>query len=207
MVYEYQPTAIDSLSPAYWFYRSYIGKDGVFLTATYYEYDLIPLQLVREELLHNGMLVEQVFLYEAQPDSSGQQRRTEVEVLAGNAFPFEVSDSSGVFLYKVRWNPIDDPGAKVTLVKNRRFLGDTLVDVMGEKRKAVVFGLKEWLEYDQEGVFEQTYSGREVYAKGISLVYYSKQIGPGFELSYALARRYPMEELEQQFEQKIQHEQ
>ncbi|TXB62006.1 hypothetical protein [Phaeodactylibacter luteus] len=206
LVYEYRPVAIDSLTPIYWFYRSYLREDGIYLTGTYYEHDLIPRQIVREELVSNGMLVEDVFLYEARADSSGLQDRTEVDVLQGAAFPFEVTDSNGVFLYQLQWSPPQDSGAVITLTKNRRYLKDTVVAVLGENLDAVVFSVQELLEYDQNGVFEQQYAGREVYAKGLGLVYYDKQIGPGMELSYALHRRYPMEVLEEQFEQKINHE-
>jgi hypothetical protein len=203
LVYEYQPVHLDSLTPAYWYYRSFIQEEGVFLTGTYYEYGLVPLQLVREELVRNGMLVQDVYLYEEAADSSGQQNRTAVEVLEGSAFPFEVTDSSGVFLYKIRWEPPQDSGAVITLVKNRRYLKDTVVQALGETHDAVVFEVRELLSYDKEGVFEQEYGGREIYAKGIGLVYYDKKIGGSMALSYALERRYPMNELEEQYEQRI----
>ena len=206
LVYEYQPVYPDSLTPAYWYYRSFIQEDGVFLTGTYYEYDLIPMQLVREELIANGMLVHDVFLYDEVRDSTGLQNRTSVEVLQGSAFPFEVSDSSGVFLYKIRWEPPQDSGAVITLVKNRRFVKDTLVEVSGNSMDAVIFDVRELLSYDKEGVFEQEYGGREIYAKGVGLVYYDKKIGGNMAFSYALNRRYPMKELEQQYEQKIQED-
>lgn len=207
LVYEYQPVHIDSLTPAYWYYRSFIREDGVFLTGTYYEYGLVPLQLVKEELVRNGMLVQDVYLYDEAADSSGQQKRTTVEVLQGSAFPFEVTDSTGVFLYKIRWEPPQDSGAVVTLVKNRRYLKDTVVQAMGKAHDAVLFKVQELLTYDKEGVFEQTYGGYEVYAKGLGLVYYDKKIGEGVQLSYALERRYPMNELEKEYEQRIRQEQ
>lgn len=207
LVYEYQPVHLDSLTPAYWYYRSFIQDEGVFLTGTYYEYDLVPLQLVREELVRNGMLVQDVYLYDDKPDSTGQQNRTAVEVLQGSAFPFEVTDSSGVFLYKIRWEPPQDSGAVITLVKNRRYLKDTVVQVLGESHDAILFDVRELLTYDKEGVFEQAYGGQEIYAKGLGLVYYNKTIGEGMTLSYALNRRYPMNELEQQYEQRMQEQQ
>lgn len=203
LVYEYQPVEMDSLTPAYWYYRSFIQDDGVFLTGTYYEYGLVPLQLVREELVRNGMLVQDVYLYEEATDSTGQQKRTAVEVLQGSAFPFEVTDSTGVFLYKIRWVPPGDSGAVITLVKNRRYLKDTVVMALGERHDAVLFQVQELLSYDKEGVFEQAYGGQEIYAKGLGLVYYDKNIGKGARLSYALKRRYPMNELEKQYEQRI----
>ena len=205
LVYEYQPLYPDSLAPVYWYYHSLIGADSVYLTGTYYEYGLSPLQLVREELVRNGMLLHGLYLYET--DSSGNQLQARAEVLAGNAFPFQVSDSTGVFLYKVRWEPPSDSGAVITLVKNRRYLRDTLIQYDDKTYKAVVFGVRELLEYDKDGVFEQPYNGREVYAKGLGLVYYQKEISKGLSWAYRLVARYPMSQLEetfkQRFEQKI----
>ena len=200
-VYEYLPVYPDSLTPAYWYYRSFIREDGVFLTGTYYDSRLIPLQLLREELVSNGMLLQELFLYE--PDSIGQQRRATAEVLAGNAFPFTVSDSSGVFLYKVSWVPPTDPEATITLIKNRRYRGDSTILYEGKKYAAVLFDLRESLEHEQDGVFEQTYRGREVYAKGLGLVYYEKHVTDEFRWAYRLAARYPMSQLEEIFRQQI----
>ena len=201
LVYEYQPVFQDSLTPVYWYYRSFIREDGIFLTGTYYEYDLIRLQLVREELVRNGMLLQDLFLYET--DSTGHQFRATAEVLAGNAFPFEVSDSSGVFLYKVRWEPPIDSGAVLTLVKNRRYLKDSVITFEEKNYDAVVFGVRELLEYDKDGVFEQAFNGRELYAKGLGLVYYEKEISKDLRLGYRLIVRYPMSQLEDTFKQRI----
>jgi hypothetical protein len=200
LVYEYQPVSNDSLTPAYWYYRSFIGQDGIFLTATYYEQDLVPLQLVREELVQNGMLAQNVYLY-SRPDSTGLQQRTEVNVLENSAFPFEVQDSGGVFLYKAQWVPDSDPEAVITLIKNRRYVGDTVLTYNDKRHKGVIFEVKELVEYDKEGIFEQEYAGKEVYAKGIGLVYYDKVISDEVTWAYRLHKQYPMEELEGQFEQ------
>ena len=201
-VYEYRSPTIDSLTPAYWYHRSFIQDEGVYLTSTYYEHKLEPLQLVKEEMVSNGMLVQDVFLY-APSDSTGRQDRIEVEVLQGAAFPFSVSDSSGVFLYKVRWSPPQDSGAIYTVTKNRRYTGDTIVNIFGKEREAVVFQVKELLEYDKNGVFEKQYGGQEVYAWGIGLVYYSKTVDEQMSWDYALVDRYPMDTLEQQFKQQL----
>jgi hypothetical protein len=202
LVYEYRSPAIDSLTPAYWYHRSLIQDEGVYLTSTYYEHELEPLQLVKEEVVSNGMLVKDAFLYEA-GDSSGRQPRIDLEVLQGAAFPFVVSDSSGVFLYKVRWSPPQDSGATYTVIKNRRYMGDTLVNVLGEEREAVVFQLKELLAYDKNGVFEKQYGGQEIYAEGLGLVYYSKTVDDRMSWDYALVGRYPMDTLEQKFKQQL----
>lgn len=204
MVYEYLPLNHDSLTPTYWYYRSFFGEEGVFLTKTYYEYELVPLQFSREEVVSNGMLLQDIYLYEK--DSTGKQQGVPVEVLSGSAFPFQVTDSSGVFLYKIQWHPLSDPLATLTLIKNRRYVKDTIISYDQQERDAVVFDIKELLEYDKEGVFEHQYSGREVYAEGIGLVYYEKKVAGDFHWAYRLEKRYPMSQLEEKFKESIQQQ-
>lgn len=201
-VYEYRPIGQDSLSPAYWYYRSFLQDEGIYLTGTYYEYDLNPLQLVREELVSNGMLLQDLFVFI--PDSTGRQQRIAAEVLVGNVFPFSVSDSSGVFLYKVRFDFPNEIGNTTTLIKNRRYLGDTTYSVNGQTYDAVRFEVRELVE-DQsvtEGTVEPRFDGEEIYAKGIGLVYYRKNLGAQ-SIAYELADRYPMEQLEQKAAERL----
>ena len=197
LVYEYRSVGQDSLSPVFWYYRSFIQDEGVFLTGTYYEYDLNPLQLVKEELVSNGMLLDDLFLY--MPDSTGRQQRLDVEVLAGNAFPFTVSDSSGIFLYKVRFEDPNEKGHTTTLIKNRRYLGETTYTFQGKEYQAIRFEVRELIEDNSltEGGIEPQFDGEEIYAKGLGLVYYEKDLGDQ-TIAFALADRYPMAQLEKQ---------
>ena len=199
LVYEYQPLNNDSLTPIYWYYKTHQREDTTYLTGTYYEYGLIPFQVIIEELLPKGMWLNSLLLNET--DSIGQQQQTSVEVIAGTTFPFEVRDSGGVFLYKVRWTTPANPNVTTTLIKNRRYLGETTYSFGGKEHECVLFDVKELFEYDdkKEGYFEQELDGFEVYAKNIGLVYYRKGIGETVMLEYGLHDRYTMEELEDQF--------
>lgn len=221
VVYEYRSVNNDSLTPKYWYYRSFIGENGVFLTSTYYEYDLIPLQFSREEMVRNGMIQDTLYLLEYnfseaaidsvlegaertsilvhRPDSSGQIARVNVDILSGTLFPFEVRPEGGVFLYKVRWRPASQPEAIVTLGKTRHYAGDTTFTFQGREYDCVRFEVDELFQQDQEGVLEQEYSGVEWYAKNLGLVYYRKNITEDFVIEYQLHDRYPMEKLEEQF--------
>lgn len=196
LVYEYQPVGSDSLGTVYWYYRSFLQENGIFLTGTYYEYELIPLQLVREEIVSNGVLLDDLFIY--YPDSTGRQQRLDVDIEVGNVFPFVVSDSSGILLYKVH---LQFPGQEehmTTLIKNRRYVGDTTFVYQQRTYDAVRFEVKELIEDHSatEGSVEPQFQGEEIYARGLGLVYYEKQLGPQ-KLAYQLADRYLMEQLEQ----------
>lgn len=192
LVYEYR--ASDTLTPAYWYYRSILGKNGHFLTGTYYEQELAPLQMAREEMVSNGMLLRDLRLYSA--DSSGVARTTSVNIEHANVFPFQVTDSLGVFLYKISW--ADEEGQRITLTRNRRFVGDTIFHFEGRTWPGVVFSLIESIELDhpQQGYFEQQLQGREGYAKGLGLFFYGKAPKGQAPIIFSLRDRYPMPELE-----------
>lgn len=224
LVYEYRPVNMDSLAPEYWYYRSFISEEGVFLTRTYYEQSMTPLQLVKEEMISNGMVQDTLFLYEFnfseaaidsllekearekifiyRPDSGPPIARVNVDILSGTLFPFKVRRDGGVFLYKIRWRPPTEPKATITLGKTRRYIGDTTFVFQGKKYDSVQFEVNELFQHDQEGVLEQEFSGVERYAKKLGLVYYRKNISDDFVIEYQLADRYPMEKLAQKFYQK-----
>lgn len=220
MVYEYRAVNMDSLTPKYWYYRSFIGEEGIFLTGTYYEQDLTPLQFVREEMVGNGMIQDTLYLLEYafsesaidslpaeereaffiyRPDSSSQIARVDVEILSGTLFPFQVRENGGVFLYKVKWRPAGQPQAEITLGKTRRYLGDTTFVFQDKSYDCVRFEVHELFQQDQEGVLEQEYEGVEWYAKNLGLVYFRKNITEDFVIEYQLIDRYPMEQLEEKY--------
>lgn len=202
LVYEYHSVNTDTLAPDYWYYRSIETDSAMYLTSTHYDpATLTPTQLLREEKVSNGMLVNALYLFEN--DTTDKQRQIEAEIIAGSIFPFEVRDSGGIFLFKTTWqSPAQQ--ATYTLIKNRRYIGDTTFVFKDQPYDAVVFQVKELMEQRQEGVFEQQYSSVEWYAKGLGLVYYKKDISPAFVLEYRLVDRYPMERLEAIFKEKVQ---
>jgi len=220
LIYEYQAVNMDSLTPKYWYYRSFINDNGVFLTGTYYEHDFTPLQFVREEMVSNGIIQDTLYLFEYNfseaaidslpedqrssffvyhPDSSSQVARVNVEILSGTLFPYQVRDEGGVFLYKVKWRPASQPETEIILGKTRHYLGDTTFTFQNKTYDCVRFKVSELFQQNQEGVLEQEYSGVEWYAKKLGLVYFRKNITEDFVIEYQLEDRYPMEKLEEKF--------
>ena len=205
MVYEYEAIQPDSLSPQYWYYRTIMQDGQVFLTGTMYEADFVPRQLVKEELVENGMLLDDLFIYYS--DSTNKQQSYDIQIVAGNAFPFQVSLPSGIFLYNIHW---EDPirQTTTTLIKNRRYLGDTTLTMAGRQfDDCIAFGVKELVEVESEGVLAQEFEGVEIYAKGTGLVYFKKIISSQLTLEYLLADRYPMDTLlqyEQHYRESLQ---
>ena len=201
LVYEYRSVNNPQMAPVYWYFRSLTQDGKKVLTSTYYEQDLLPIQHLQEEMVSNGMLLDQMYLYGPADLNGGRQKRTGADIIAGNVFPFHVRDSGGIFLFHVQWKDPADSLILHSIVRNRYFEGDTTIELQGRKYRAVKFATKESYEMDNYGVFETQYSGIEIYAKGIGLAYYKKNISPELTLEYRLAARYPMKTLEERFRQ------
>lgn len=199
LVYEYESAGPLPLAPVYWHYRSLFLPEGIFLTGTQYgempDLGLAPTQFVREEMISNGMLLADLYFYRT--DSSGKQQQVPVEKIVDTAFPFEVSEDGGVFLYKIKWQSPEDSLNTVTLIKNRRYLRDTSIQFQGQTHQAILMEVKELAEQDhlEDGHFEQQFNGVEIYARNIGLFYYKKIISDEFLMEYRLKDRYPMERL------------
>ncbi|MFN0174163.1 MAG: hypothetical protein ACKVU0_05905 [Saprospiraceae bacterium] len=199
-VYEYVVSQNDSVMPEYWHYRTFVRDSGLFLVGTYYDHRFQIGQIIREKITKSGALAKESHLYEADPspEAEGGQIHTKTIIEAPNKFPFSVSDSSGVFLFKLQFNPPDDPEAIIYVERKRRFLGvapDFEYD--GKKYSCIKFELRERIGNEKEKAATVEGLGEEWYAKGLGLVYYSKKYGGGaFKMEARLTDIFPMSELE-----------
>ncbi|MDX1913059.1 MAG: hypothetical protein SFV22_16310 [Saprospiraceae bacterium] len=198
-VYEYVVSQNDSVMPEYWYYRTFVRDSGLFLVGTYYDHRFQIGQIVREKITKSGALAKECHLYEAGPDEEGGQIHTRTQIDAPNKFPYLVSDSTGVFLFKLQFHPPDDPAATIYVIRNRRFLGDAPdFEFDGKKYPCVKFSLREAIGNEKEGAAEVEGIGEEWYAKGLGLVYYRKTYGSGtFKMEARLTDIFSMADLEQ----------
>ena len=201
LAYEYRAVGNDSLPPYYWYFRTIEHEEKTFLTGMYYNYAFLPQQFIREEKVSNGMLLEEMFIYES--DSLNEQLQIPVEVLSGSTYPFQVQDSLGVFLYKVQWQSPRDSSV-TTIIRNRRYRGSATHYAKGKTYDCIEFSIKEVIDNEKQGFLELELEGIERYAEGIGLVYSERRlIGGDFEQKYELFERYPMTDLEAKFEQDL----
>lgn len=198
-VYEYLNTGVsDTPVSEYWYYRSFQRDSGLFLAATYYDQNFQIGQIAREKIVASGALAREYFLYE--PDTITQQQApVPVNIESPNVFPFKVSDSTGVFLFKLQYHPIWEPDATVTLLRNRRFLGDgPPFKWNGKQYPSIRFDVREKISNDQDTNSDVEAYGEEWYAKGIGLVYSRKTYGAGdLTIENRLNGIFSMTELEQ----------
>ena len=198
MVYEYQSVNDKNAPPEYWFHKSVETDSAFYFTGTYYDEQFIVRQFFRAEIVGNGVLLQDQFIT-AFEDSTGVQSQLHAEIKYGNAFPFEVEDSSEVFLMQLKWIMQEEPLSTTTLTRNRRFAGKTTYNHNGTELPCVEFTLVEEVDNEEVGHLTKEYTGTEYYAKGIGLVYYKKQIDANFVLEYELKGIYTMDKLEDKF--------
>ncbi len=194
LVYEYRPVVNDTLGLQYYYFQTLETDTATYFTSNIYNQFFEVEQFSIEEVVSNGMLQKDYFLYTF--DTSGIQTRIPAEIEYNNSFPFEVKDSSGVFLQKMTFTLNEDPLHTTTLIRNRRYIGDQTFTYKGKEYEAITFGLREIIDDFYNGHLETETSGIEVYAKGLGLVYFKKIISENLILEYELSDTYTMEELE-----------
>jgi hypothetical protein len=192
-VYAYEPTEGTAGDIDYWYYKSVVRDSGFYFTASYYDPLKEVRQLVTEKIVSNGALAKQYVLFE--PDTTGTYQKIEARLESPNTFPFLVKDSTGVFLFSLKYESVNAPGTQY-LIRNRRYLGDGPdFELDGVRYPTIRFKLKEVYGNEQEGSAEIEGEGEELYAKGLGLVYYRKSVADGkYVYAYRLKKRMSMEE-------------
>lgn len=204
MVYEYRAVNNDTLGAEYWYFKTHETDTAIYFTGNNLNRNFEVGQFSSEEVVKNGTIQKDYVLFTY--DSLGQQFQIPAEIEYGNTFPFEVKDSNSVFLQKLKWTFSEEPLITTTLIRNRRYKGETKFTYNGKVYECVEFQLRELIDDFNNGHFEKEYGGKELYAKGLGLVYYKKVIDD-ITLEYELAAVYPMEKLEQKFKSSLNEQQ
>jgi hypothetical protein len=200
-VYVYASAGNTGTDSVYWYHRSFLKGEEKIFSSTFYENYMVPLQHVQEEVVQNGLLLKDLYIYDLPDTTNGyRQQRTEVKIVAGNSFPFVVKDRFGIFLYHIQWNSNDSDSTIYSVIKNRIFMGDTIFTLNRREIPAIFFKVKEKIEMENEGVTGQLFEGMEIYAKGIGLVYYEKKVSKEAIMAYRFVRSTSMKELEKKWE-------
>lgn len=184
-IYVYQPV-VDSLAgPVEWRYSLVQKGEKTMLRGENLDFLGRPIQIHEEEIIRSGAVLRSLTLMDY--DSSGVETKSFAEIEGNNLFPFYVIDSTLVYFYKVNWDQQND-SLKVALTRNRRYMGKTEYTIGSQSFKCVKFQLRELLTTDRVGMTKSQWSGIEIYAKGIGLVYYKKEISPSYILEYQLEK-------------------
>jgi hypothetical protein len=201
-VYEYRFVGNPSINPQFWYYQTLKAdpktsdKAGQFFTGTLYNAKYQIQQIVNEEVVSNGMMLNDLYLY--MYDTTGVQTRIQPKILSPSVFPFEIADTSHIYLYKIKFAYPNDTTHTTTIIKNRRFAGKTTYNYKGKKYDCVVFENRESVDDDLNGRWHNEFQSKELYAKGLGLIYYKKTLGQTV-LEYELSDIYEMSDLEKKF--------
>ncbi len=202
-VYEYRPVKNDTLPVDYWYYSSHMVDDKLHFTGNYYNDRFQVQQFFRESQEENSMQLNDFILYNA--DENGKQEQIDVEILGRNTFPTLFADSTKTFKMGVKWNIPDEVGTTISLNRERKYIGMSQYAYQGERYESAIFKTQEHIEHfvEDDGYLEPSFPGIEIYAKGVGLVYYKKQLSSDVLIEYELYNTYSMEEFEKKFKRSL----
>ncbi len=180
-VYKYRD---DLLPPALWHLRFSTEAGAQYLYFTELDDSLTVKQTIKERIFPSGSKIVAYTITER--DSTGHRQTAQMQILSGDVFPFWVEDNGGVYIFEAKWFFPHEPEVKYTLVRNRRYSGDTTFVFKGRKIPAVKFSVKELVETEINGSQELTFDLMEVYAKGLGLVASERRLNDSLALAFVL---------------------
>ena len=145
-------------------------KSGkMFLSGSISRSDGVLTHQWQEEETRTGMVMTEyaMFLSKDKPQKT--------QIVYDDIFPFK-ADPGGIFLFDMKWRDPASPDASYQLIRNRIYVGDTTMQIMGKEVKCVHFKVRERLEVDQEGRLGLDMNGDEYYGQGIGLVRFVRQV-------------------------------
>ncbi|MBT8219457.1 MAG: hypothetical protein KJP00_06520 [Bacteroidia bacterium] len=170
LVYQYTTTNSDQQSVSnYWYFKSNIINDTIHFTGQYYDAKKTVGQFFRQSITDQGAIYKDYNFY-VYNDSSDQASVIQLQIHYASAFPFQVKDTTSIYLYKLSFIAPADSSLN-TITRNRRFVGEEEWEHNGKVYPAIRIKLLERIENDRQGVLTIDFKGYEIYAKGIGLVY------------------------------------
>jgi len=202
-VYEYRPVKNDTLPVDYWYYSSHEVDEKLHFTGNYYNDRFQVQQFFRETQEMDAMVLSDFILYDT--DDKGRQDQIAVEILSKKTFPINFADSTKTFQMGVKWNIPGEVGTTISLTRDRKYIGMSNYTYQGEKIESAIFKTMENIEHfvADDGYLEPSFPGIEIYAKGIGLVYYKKQLSEDVIIEYALYATYSMQEFDKKFKRSL----
>lgn len=179
-------------------YTYYLGVDldtALYLSVTKYGPNLAPAQQSRERIRNDAVVLEEHTLLP--PDSNGIAQPVETDLIFNRVFPFYLfPDDPSPYGYRMRFNSPETPGATSYVTLNRRFLTDTVINVLGQDYDALVFDLggEVSMRDPEAGDISPSFGGYEIYARGLGRVEFKRHLGDGASFGGRLVERIPMEE-------------
>lgn len=202
-IYEYRPVSNDTLPVDYWYYSTHKVEDELHFTGNYYNERFEVQQFFREVEKESSMILTDFILYES--DESGRQEQIAVEILDTNTFPIPYADSTKTYKMGIKWDIPGETGTSIALKRERKYIAMSEYPYKGERLECAIFKTLEHIEHFvvDDGYLEPSFPGVEIYAKGLGLVYYKKQLSKDVNIEYELYAIYSMDEFEKKYKRSI----
>lgn len=184
MVYSYRNVLDTTANGEVW--QHILTSEG-HLSSINYNSNQQVVQKQYEKWVDNGVLIDSLILFFPVDSITRQQIR--VRILSPNKFPFD-ADSSKVWLTKFEWWQPGD-SLHVVLERRRRYKGHTTWLSNGKSIPAIHFTAEDKFETEEVGWTSSEWTGEEIYAKGIGLVHYTRNISPQLKVEFELESRKP----------------
>ena len=175
----------------------YLGVNqdtALYLSVTRYSATNEPVQQSRQRIKNDGAYLEAMTL--AQADTSGRAVLTPTEIKFPKVFPFyhdaAVPQAAG---FRIALTPPAQSETRQFVSLNRTFGGDTTVTVMGTTYDAIYFDVAGEVSVrdPENGDISPQFTGREIYAKGLGLVAYRRDLGAAGTVIGELTKLIPMQ--------------
>ncbi len=180
-VYKYKN---DRMPEFYYHLKTQKLQDSLYLKVTELRGDFSVEQRITEQIFPSGSKIIDYQMMDL--DSSGQEYMANLEILSGDTYPFYVEKNGGVYIFQAKWFFPNNPEFKYTLIRNRRYAGDTTFVFKGQKTPAIKMSAKELIVTESEGYQELEFNKTEIYAKGLGLVSSKTIVSDSFSLEYQL---------------------
>ena len=145
-----------------------------------------------EYLAPSGVLQDSILLF------SKEGKVNRVEIVYGNLYPREAPESEQVFLQYLRWYNDPDSITYTEVIRNRRLYISSEIS-----ENELAFQLLESIEDFQEGYLAIEAHGKEIFRRGVGLVYFTKELGGEVSRTYNFAGEISVEDLERKIGSEI----
>lgn len=196
LVYAYENTGtLPGPDREYWYFLGVDQDTALYLSVTRYSPDFSPEQQSREQIKNEGVILQELTMLPA--DSNGVAQPITTDIIYDKVFPFYLTaDDQTPYGYRMKFDAPEAEGATNYVTFDRRYRADTVVTVMGRQYDAIVFDLagEVSMRDPEAGDISPTFSGYEIFARGLGRVEFKRELGNGASFGGRLVERIPMPE-------------
>ena len=188
VVYRYESVNDPGMPDELWHYRYDSNYRGNYIHAAMYTPEGVEMQRSRELLTPEGAQLRNLLL---QYRDDTLNIPVMANVNASRTYTFGEIENEPTSVYSIEYVDPASDSVRVVLTRNRTVTGRAEIDVLGKTLQAITVRTDDVLETETEGFTTTEWTGNEIYAFHMGLVYYKREISADFILEYKLAEVIP----------------